>query len=135
LETEHYQPTPIKVVHSKPIKLCYADPAADPATIETPSNPAKDAPDIVPTTLSVAKKIIDNEGCFFFKSLFNRTSVMINKRALPPNCVIYKYNGARFATTQGTFTSPGFVYLTDLASPEFTAYRLTSLMHPTCPMI
>jgi hypothetical protein len=45
---------------------------------------------------------------------------MINKRALPPNCEVYEYHGAKFATTQGTFTSPGFVYLTDIAFPEFT---------------
>jgi hypothetical protein len=110
------------MVHSKPIKLCYADPAADPAKIERTIKHAEDAPDMVPTTLSVAKKLNDNECRFFFKSLFDigGTSVMINKRALPPNYEIYEYHGPRFATTQGTFTSPGFVYLTNLAFPEFT---------------
>jgi hypothetical protein len=77
---------------------------------------------MVPTTLSVAKKVNNLEGKYYFKSLFDSggTSVMINKRALPSNCEIYIYRGTTFATTQGTFTSPGFVYLKDLAFPEFT---------------
>jgi hypothetical protein len=48
------------------------------------------------------------------------TSVIISKRALPNNYEIFKYDGKAFAITQGTFTSPDFVYLTDLALPEFT---------------
>jgi hypothetical protein len=80
---------------------------------------------MVPTTLSVAKKVNEKEGRYFSKSLFDSggTSVMINKRALPHKCKVYEYSGARFATTQGTFISPSFVYLTDLSFPEFTITR------------
>ncbi len=80
---------------------------------------------MVPTTLSVAKKVNEQTGRYFFKSLFDSggTSVMINKRCLPTNCEIFEYAGKAFATTQGTFVSPGFVYLSDLALPEFTLTR------------
>jgi hypothetical protein len=80
---------------------------------------------MVPTTLSVAKKVNEQTGRYFFKSLFDSggTSVMINRRCLPTNCEIFEYDGKAFATTQGTFVSPGFVYLSDLALPDFTLTR------------
>jgi hypothetical protein len=85
LEPEHYQPTPISRITCKPIKLHYVNPQS----VET-VNPEEDKPDMVPTTLLVAKKVKENEGRLFFKSLFDSggTSVMINKRALPPNCEV-----------------------------------------------
>jgi hypothetical protein len=43
-----------------------------------------------------------------------------NKRATPEDCEIYKYTVKAFVTTQGTFSSPGFVYLMDLVLPKFT---------------
>jgi hypothetical protein len=119
LEPEHYQPNPVPTIHSKPIKLCSA----------VDSMPAFEMVDMAPTTLLVVKKINDKEGRYFFKSLFDSgdTSVMVNKRATIPKdceiCEICKYDGRAFATTQGSFTSPGFVYLTDLALPEFTLTR------------
>jgi hypothetical protein len=66
---------------------------------------------------------------------------MINKRVIPTDCEIFAYDGRTFATTQGTFTSPGFVYLSDLALPKFTLTwrnrksRLTFLMLPASVMI
>jgi hypothetical protein len=78
LEIKHYQPTPVKTVISKPLKLR----AKYPVTFEK-VEPAEDKLDMVPTTLSVARKVNGNEGRYFFKSLFDSggTSVMINKRA------------------------------------------------------
>jgi hypothetical protein len=79
--------------------------------------------DMVPTTLTVAKKVNGRDGRYFFKSLFDSggTSVMINRKALPKDCEVFVEGSRNFTTTQGTFASPGFVYLTDLALPEFTA--------------
>lgn len=121
LQPEHYHPTPMKTVLSKPIKLQ----SAKAVTVETVKIEQEDEPHMVPTTLSVAKKVNEKEGRLFFKSLFNSggTSVMINKRVIPTDCEIFDYASKAFATTQGTFTSPDFVYLTDLALPEITLTR------------
>jgi hypothetical protein len=120
LEPEHYQPTPVRTIHSKPSKLRSAVDSTPTVKTVVPHND-ENILDMVPTTLSVVKKINDKEG-HFFKSFFDSggTSVMVNKRAIPKDCEIYEYNGQAFATTQGSFTSPDFIYLTDLALPEFT---------------
>jgi hypothetical protein len=121
LKPEHYQTAPAHVIHPKPIKLHSA--VHSNTVIETVDlKQEEDKLDMVPTTLSVVKKINDKEGRYFFKSLFDSggTSVMVNKRAIPKDCEIYEYQGKPFASTQGSFLSPGFVYLTDLALPEFT---------------
>jgi hypothetical protein len=122
LEPVHYQPAPAQVIHSKPIKLRSA--VASPVAVETVEelDNEDNELDMVPTTLLVVKKMNDKEGCYFCKSLFDSggTSVMVNKRAIPKDCEIYEYDGKSFTTTQGSFLSPGFVYLTDLALPEFT---------------
>jgi hypothetical protein len=45
---------------------------------------------------------------------------MINKIVIPKDCEIFDYDGNAFATTQGTFTSPGYVSFSDLIMPGFT---------------
>jgi hypothetical protein len=55
---------------------------------------------------------------------------MINKKALPKNREIFEINDKPFTTTQGTFNSPRFVYLTDSPCPSFLALKKSKRLRP-----
>lgn len=91
--------------------------------VPTVSEPTRD---LIPATLATARKVSETQGNFLFKALLDTggSHVMIRKAALLRDTLIYRDNeGRAFRTTQGIFKPLGFVYIYDLALPEFSHTR------------
>ena len=60
-------------------------------------------PDLIPTTLAVAKKINEVQGKFLFRSLLDHggSHVMIQARSLPKDCEVFTQDNMNFTTTAG----------------------------------
>lgn len=92
----------------------------------TNQTPSESTADLIPATLATARKVSETKGNFLFKALLDTggSHVMIRKAALPNDTQVYSdHEGKAFRTTQGTFKPLGFVYLHDLALPEFSHTR------------
>ena len=80
---------------------------------------------MVPSTLSICRKINETEGKYYFKSLFDSgaTEVMVKKAALPTYLQVFTTEEKGFITTQGRFTSAEYVYLNGISFPELSYSR------------
>ena len=90
------------------------------------ATPTEPATDLIPVTLATARKVSEAQGNFLFKALLDTggSHVMVRKAALPRDTQLYSDDDEKsFRTTQGTFKPLGFVYLYDLALPEFSHTR------------
>ncbi len=82
---------------------------------------------MVPQTIATARKINNQEGRFFFKTLFNSGATpeaMIKRSKLPSGITIYDLTPAvQFQTAQGRMTTTEFVVLSKISFPEFATNR------------
>jgi hypothetical protein len=84
--------------------------------------------------LYVAKIFNNKEGQCSFKFLFDSggTSVMINCWVLPTDCEVFAHSRQDFATTQGTFSSPGCILpCRHYSNQGFIYHLLISERQPT----
>ena len=88
-------------------------------------NILKEKDDTIPSALCIARKVNTIERRTLMKALFDTggSHTMIQSRSLPKRVEIFQDDKKTFSTTQGRFQSSGYVYLHEVAMPEFSYTR------------
>jgi len=114
-------------------------PNDNPTATTPPESTQREA--MIPTTLTIAKRINDVSGQFLFKSLLDPggSHVLINKRALPKGAELFTSDQRKFNTTAGGLQAASHVFLHEIILPEFSysrqvkTYQAFVFDNPTVP--